>query len=345
MAAVLLRLLGDWVVTLVLADDFPNQLFEHVAQAMATCFVCRSEDAAVERDVERLRFVVDCEVCGRYAITHEAAELLGRTSDRRLLPYLTVHLRQATDADAERVLVTTENWEELARAHVSVPLAQKRERLLEYISTHSSPGEWVPIENDRRLAASLGMKDEAELDFVVAYLHDVGYLRRGSVGGRPDGEGGQVDTRRGLLLTVIGWDVVAPTGGGVPGTCFVAMSFHESLAAVFTEGIAPAVADTGFRVLRVDREPHNDNITDRIIGGIRSAQFLVADFTLQRQGVYYEAGFAQGLGRPVIRTCRADDFEHLHFDTRQFFHLKWETAADLRARLADHIRATIPGAR
>src|SRR5439155_2976868 len=100
-----------------------------------------------------------------------------------------------------------------------------------------------------------------------------------------------------IRLTVAGWNAVAPIVGGVAGTCFVAMSFDRSLDPAFTDGIVPAIeVDCGFRVIRVDRVPHNESITDLIIAGIRSAEFVVADFTLQRQGVYYEAGFAQGLG-------------------------------------------------
>ena len=35
---------------------------------------------------------------------------------------------------------------------------------------------------------------------------------------------------------------------------------------------------------------------DRIIAQIRASKFVVADFTRNRGGVYYEAGFALGLG-------------------------------------------------
>jgi len=45
-----------------------------------------------------------------------------------------------------------------------------------------------------------------------------------------------------------------------------------------------------------------------------------------------------GLGRSVIWTCHADDFDHLHFDTRQYNHIKWETPGSLRHQLADRIR-------
>jgi nucleoside 2-deoxyribosyltransferase len=54
--------------------------------------------------------------------------------------------------------------------------------------------------------------------------------------------------------------------------------------------------------VRVDFVEHNEQICDKIVAEIRTCQFLVADVTLQRAGVYFEAGFAMGLGRLVART-------------------------------------------
>jgi len=310
-----------------------------------TCHICHGS-ATVSWNGARHAVHVECEVCGSYLASSDLYERLRDCQvNEALLPYLSAHVRQATDAGEEAEL-TTENWEQFARGRMSVPVSQRLQRLMELVAARSSVGEWLAIDNQRKLLASLDMKDQEELDFVLAHLHASGLMNRGWVGGRSDGQGGETDTKLGLQLTVTGWNAVAPIGSGVPGTCFVAMSFHASLNTAFSEGIVPAVeTDCGLRVLRVDRVHHNDNITDRIIGGIRTAQFLIADFTLQRQGVYYEAGFAQGLGRQVIRTCRATDFDKLHFDTRQFFHLKWNEPADLRAALADHIRATVGDAR
>jgi nucleoside 2-deoxyribosyltransferase len=65
--------------------------------------------------------------------------------------------------------------------------------------------------------------------------------------------------------------------------------------------ILPAVAtDCGFDVIRLDRVEHSENINDRILTDIRRAQFIVADFTFHPPGVYFEAGFALGLGKLVI---------------------------------------------
>jgi nucleoside 2-deoxyribosyltransferase len=79
-----------------------------------------------------------------------------------------------------------------------------------------------------------------------------------------------------------------------------------------------------------------------ILGEIRRAQLVIADVTLQRQGVYFEAGFALALGRIVIWACRQDEIARVHFDTRQYSHVVWSDAADLRAKLEARIRATVP---
>lgn len=126
---------------------------------------------------------------------------------------------------------------------------------------------------------------------------------------------------------------------------FVAMWFDESMGAAYEHGLALGISDAGYEPLRIDRIDHNNKIDDEIIAEIRRSRFLVADFTQGRNGtrggVYYEAGFAHGLDIPVIFTCRADAIKKVHFDTRQYNHIKWETFGELRTRLAQRISATI----
>jgi nucleoside 2-deoxyribosyltransferase len=68
----------------------------------------------------------------------------------------------------------------------------------------------------------------------------------------------------------------------------------------------------------------------------------VADFTLHKAGVYFESGFALGLGIPVIWTCREDELVKTHFDTRQYNHVVWKDEQDLFEKLKRRIEATIP---
>lgn len=88
-------------------------------------------------------------------------------------------------------------------------------------------------------------------------------------------------------------------------------------------------------------QEHNEKIDDRIIAEIRQSSLIVADFTGQRGGVYFEAGFAKGLGIPVIWTCHEDGVENLHFDTRQYNHIVWESPEDLKTKLINRISATL----
>ena len=88
---------------------------------------------------------------------------------------------------------------------------------------------------------------------------------------------------------------------------FVAMWFNETTNDAYINGIELALKTTGYKPIRIDKKEHNNKIDDEIVAEIRRSHFLIADFTCEprnvRGGVYYEAGFAQGLGIPVISTA------------------------------------------
>ena len=106
---------------------------------------------------------------------------------------------------------------------------------------------------------------------------------------------------------------------------FVAMWFNDLVKPAFHEGIAPAITETGYSPIRIDFQEHSDSVIDRIIAEIKEARFVVADFTGHRGGVYFEAGFARGLGLNVIWTCKDDHLEDLHFDVKGFNVIVWKT--------------------
>jgi nucleoside 2-deoxyribosyltransferase len=136
-------------------------------------------------------------------------------------------------------------------------------------------------------------------------------------------------------LKAKGWDyLLGPSGGGaIPGRCFVAMSFSEEHSAIYTEGIRPAVEDAGYHPIWMKDVLTNEDIYHRMAVEIRQAQFVVADFTGQKGGVYFEAGFALALGRPVFWTTEAKEMQRVHFDTNHYQHIAWETPSDLRRQL------------
>ena len=166
------------------------------------------------------------------------------------------------------------------------------------------------------------------------------------------GDDGLVDLRssprihitvRGLLRAE---ELSRPGGAYLQG--FVAMSFERSMDEAYTLGFYPAIKAAGYEPFRIDRKEHVNGISDEILMEIRRSRFLIADYTLNNNGVYFEAGFAIGLGLQVIPTCRADDMDKRHFDIRHINTLKWENPAHLSKDLTRRISAVMgegPGRR
>jgi nucleoside 2-deoxyribosyltransferase len=97
--------------------------------------------------------------------------------------------------------------------------------------------------------------------------------------------------------------------------------------------------------MRIDAKEHVNKIDDEILAEIRRSKFLVADFTCETQkvrgGVYFEAGFAMALRKPVIWTCKQSSIDDLHFDTRQYNHIAWSSPDELCKKLKARIGAII----
>ena len=144
-------------------------------------------------------------------------------------------------------------------------------------------------------------------------------------------------------LTLKGWERVGELrkAGRSSDTAFVAMWFTDELESAWEDGFKPALEEEGWNPIRIDKKQHNDKIDDQIVASIRRSGLVVADFTGQRGGVYFEAGFALGLGLPVIWTVKETGLEHLHFDTRQYNHIGWKDPEDLRERLQLRLQATV----
>ena len=106
------------------------------------------------------------------------------------------------------------------------------------------------------------------------------------------------------------------------------MQFNDpALDAFVREVVKPTVKEaTGYELddLRdVSRAGLIDNI---MVTKIRDARFIIADLTHDNRGAYWEAGFAEGLGKPVIYICNQEKFDNgggTHFDTNHYTTVRW----------------------
>jgi len=124
-------------------------------------------------------------------------------------------------------------------------------------------------------------------------------------------------------------------------TAFILMSMDpqdDSLTDICNT-IKSACAEFGVDAIRVDDIEHQDRITDRILEGIASSEFIVADLTGERPNVYYEIGYAHALNkRPILVRKRGT---RLHFDLSVHNAPEFRNNTELRSILLKRLEAIL----
>lgn len=200
--------------------------------------------------------------------------------------------------------------------------------------SRGNPADAAPVNT---MIAVGDLADIGELQAFLILLKNMGLLV----------DTGSTINQQRLALTAAGWERIEKLETKTIATTqvFVAMWFNPVMIDAFAKGFEPAITAAGYKPLRIDKKEHINKVDDEIIAEIRRSRFLVSDFTCEhekpRGGVYFEAGFAMGLGIPVIWTCKETSINDLHFDTRQYNHIVWTDPADLYKQLHSRIGAVI----
>jgi len=285
-------------------------------------------------------FTIDCPSCGKYNLTDIAIHVLDIRKDSfHIISGITrnfCELHKDTDGFfvIKGEMIDDEakfQAEFISKAPKSVP--EKALLLLQYICRKSNyPGDKVLVNPSQDYPICF-CKNAKELIFYINHIRDSGDIKA---------DGTMRDYT--LSLTIKGWQKVESLNRPniESKQAFVAMWFDECMDNIFKNGIEAIEDDTGFKMFRVDKIQFNDEkICDKVISKIKESRFLIADVTEQRQAVYFEAGYAMGMGLPVIWTCKESDIKKCCFDTRQYNHIFWKDAEDLRTQLKERILATI----
>jgi hypothetical protein len=186
----------------------------------------------------------------------------------------------------------------------------------------------------------LGFCPESSIMKLYDHMQTKGYLTD---------EGSGMDACQ-FSITPAGWDRVEKYREERPDSrqAFVAMWADKEMDPVYEKGIKAGIEDAGYECKLIKVVEHNGEIDDLIKTEIRRSLFIVADITAgrcrncvecnyikdkanecadqvkPRAGVYFEAGFAIGLGKQVIWTVRDDQAKEMHFDTRQYNHIIYD---------------------
>ena len=177
--------------------------------------------------------------------------------------------------------------------------------------------------------ADIVAKNENETTALIGFLGKAGFLNDISLDSKS------------CSITVKGWLHIDELRKATidSSSAFIAM-WYSAETMKYREAVIAAIEYCGYKPVIVDQQEYNDFIMDQVIALIRQARFLVADFTSAaeetlkdgkvrngvRGGVYWEAGMAYGLNRPVIHTCQDNDGSkaRLHFDVSQYNTIFWK---------------------
>ncbi|MBF0166871.1 MAG: hypothetical protein HQL45_04495 [Alphaproteobacteria bacterium] len=246
-------------------------------------------------------------------------------------------------------IISADTLTRLANAPPHPTPQEQADNLIRWIGeTQTSPGDTLTASFEK-IGAIIGITSPADFTFLQRSL-----LKLGLIEARGDDAPDQQ-----IRLTFNGWARYEELKkGAVSGnTAFMAMKFEDPLLdRVLEASFRPAVKATGFELRKLD-DPEISRaglIDDRLRVEIKKARFIISDLTHENRGSYWEAGYAEGLGKPVIYTCQKSTFEErarngggTHFDTNHHLHILWDennlpvAQSDLKAC----IRATLPEAR
>lgn len=298
---------------------------------METCPICKLiDDQIVFTGFGALDtiFGINCPRCKEF----NCGDLFLHTPPEKPEPKISAWIRNLNEQNIEVPII---NWDTFKNLQARLPDYSPREKqiiLLQNIERKTEfPGQRVTLNYLYDFPLAWASTDE-EFYYYLTSLDNRGFI--------------SADMMTGLcrvIITADGWDYLEKQERQIEDRtqAFVAMSFSDDLKPIWEGPIYNAIKKAGYKPYRVDAEPHSERIDAKIISEIKNSRFVVADVTEQKRGVYFEAGFAQGLGLPVIWCVRKDDLENVHFDTRQYNHIVWEASDELETQLYDFICAII----
>ncbi len=313
---------------------------------MVNCPICQTQlkEKRIPAHSPDFSFGCNCERCGRFVLSFRAekvlANLLNDENKEEKIAILSHAIRKMQNDDDN-------NWPtidiQLMDAILKNPLptpSEQVDNLIRWFGENVSAGRYVTIE-PLIFQSIIGAKNKDGLMWILNHLVNSGFLQHETSG---------VNLEPYVLtLSFDGWQYYEQLKRGTIDNrkAFMAMKFGDlQLNEIVEKYFKPAIACTGFELYSLNEKPKAGLIDDHLRVEIRNSRFLISDLTHENAGAYWEAGYAEGLGKPVIYTCNKEKFdkEKSHFDTNHHLTITWDDKEPQKAMemLKATIRATLP---
>lgn len=280
------------------------------------CPICSLDLGASEPIGKDLICHLKCPRCGEYEISDLVISQLG---DKK---FTQLQIANMSGWMREHSLKISE-WKEMeyliSISDKTPTVGQKAEKLLLYLSKkYPVPGNWFGITATPEFLGVSWAQHTHEIKYLIRdYLVDSKHFLMKY----PN------ETVKNYTITPEGWAYIENFRYANPESQigFIAMWFDESVSFLLKDVINPAVEAAGYDPLPINKHQHINHIDDEIMAMIRRSKFIVADFTGENEGAYFESGFALGLGLPVFWLCKKEEFkEKVHFDVNHYKFILWE---------------------
>ena len=276
------------------------------------CPICKTRGVK-DMGSPGMSYQIDCDVCGIYIISTSLYATL--IDDNHNYYLLSAAIRNNTRLFMEEVL-THYNYKNYLDDKNNKQTLEKFDLLLKYVDRIQDYfGEYkhLKIKKDYPVAYCI---DEKEFRYLLIKSIEIGYLEP-----QTDGEFEDLSNERDDKITIR----ISTKGINrlhelslkniESNQCFVAMSFQDDYKTVYEQGIESVFKDENepelkqLKSILICNEEFNGKIDDEIIATIKRSKFVIADFTYNNNNVYYEAGFADGMGIPLIVLCEEKYFK------------------------------------
>lgn len=284
---------------------------------MTTCPICSLTVLDDGRNGDTLQY--SCVRCGNFQLSgslHASLQsmLEGRPHGRAILSHA---IREIQRKD-EWPLITSYLAEQVLRERSLPKPAEQANNLLRWLGDTAEAAESNVVEGIETLQAIIGGQTPNTVLYIANHLANEGYIKFEITKG----------PKYNFQMTLKGWAEYdrLQRDQSESKTVFMAMKFgDEELNRVVEQVFRPAVESTGYTLRVLTDVPRAGLIDDRLRVEIRRSRFMLADITHGNLGAYWEAGFAEGLGKPVIYTCKNEAFRKgvSHFDTNHHLTVMW----------------------
>jgi len=300
-------------------------------------------------------FRIECPICKAYNIGN--AFHIPTLSEDEKIKLRFVYYYMLDEFNEQRLSISVNDSNKtniLSKISAPKDILEKKDYILNYLSENTNNlGEPVVIsfKNGYR---RFFCQDNKEFLKILESLENNGYIDK-------DNDFliksfNEKDDKRNIVITIEGLEYAKKIFNKFGSNkCFVAMWFDSSTN-ILSNSIKSVIdSNTNYKFIKIDEMQHINYIPLEILNEIKQSRFIIADLTGHRGGVYYEIGYAEGLGIPVILTCNNKWLNDLydgdgklihqgvHFDLKQKNILLWADDAmdDLKKNLIARIKKVV----